>query len=46
MIAPLGAIIKKKLPITYITHGQGVPKDISTAKKYGYKLIEGLFGKI
>ena len=40
------AIIKKKLPITYITHGQGVPKDISTAKKYGYKLIEGLFGKI
>ncbi|MBW5380096.1 flagellar biosynthesis regulator FlhF, partial [Brachyspira hampsonii] len=27
------AITKKKLPITYITHGQGVPKDISTAKK-------------
>ncbi|WP_295157514.1 flagellar biosynthesis regulator FlhF [uncultured Brachyspira sp.] len=40
------AIIKKKLPITYITHGQGVPKDISTAKKYGYKIIEGLFGDI
>ena len=38
------AITKKKLPITYITHGQGVPKDISTAKKYGYKIIEGLFG--
>ena len=38
------AIIKKKLPITYITHGQGVPKDISTAKKYGYKIMEGLFG--
>ena len=40
------AIIKKKLPITYITHGQGVPKDISTAKKYGYKIMEGLFGNI
>ena len=38
------AITKKKLPITYITHGQGVPKDISTAKKYGYKIMEGLFG--
>ncbi len=38
------AITKKKLPITYITHGQGVPKDISTAKKYGYKIIDGLFG--
>ena len=40
------AITKKKLPITYITHGQGVPKDISTAKKYGYKIIEGLFGNV
>ncbi|WPC24321.1 flagellar biosynthesis regulator FlhF [Brachyspira hyodysenteriae] len=38
------AITKKKLPLTYITHGQGVPKDISTAKKYGYKIMEGLFG--
>ena len=38
------AITRKKLPITYITHGQGVPKDISTAKKYGHKIIEGLFG--
>ncbi|ADG70287.1 flagellar biosynthesis regulator FlhF [Brachyspira murdochii] len=38
------AITRKKLPITYITHGQGVPKDISTAKKYGYKIMEGLFG--
>ena len=38
------SITKKKLPITYITHGQGVPKDISTAKKYGYKIMEGLFG--
>ncbi|WP_300369643.1 flagellar biosynthesis regulator FlhF [Brachyspira sp.] len=40
------AITKKKLPLTYITHGQGVPKDISTAKKYGYKIIEGLFGNV
>ncbi|MEI0747899.1 flagellar biosynthesis regulator FlhF [Brachyspira pulli] len=38
------AITRKKLPITYITYGQGVPKDISTAKKYGYKIMEGLFG--
>ncbi len=40
------AVIKNKLPITYITHGQGVPKDISAAKKYGYKIIEGLFGEL
>lgn len=38
------AITKMKTPISYITFGQGVPKDISTAKKYDKKIIEGLYG--
>ena len=40
------AISKTKIPITYVTYGQGVPKDISTAKKYGKKIIESLYGNL
>lgn len=40
------AISKTKTPITYVTHGQGVPKDISTAKKYGKNIIESLYGNL
>ena len=40
------AITGTKTPITYITYGQGVPKDISTAKKYGIKIIESLYGNL
>lgn len=38
------AISKMKTPLSYITFGQGVPKDISTAKKYNKKIIESLYG--
>ena len=40
------AITGTKTPITYVTYGQGVPKDISTAKKYGIKIIESLYGNL
>ena len=40
------AIIGTKIPITYVTYGQGVPKDISTAKKYGKNIIENLYGNL
>ena len=40
------AIIGTKTPITYVTYGQGVPKDISTAKKYGKNIIESLYGNL
>lgn len=40
------AISKTKTPITYVTYGQGVPKDISTAKKYGKSIIESLYGHL
>ncbi len=40
------AISKFKLPITYVTHGQGVPKDISTARKYGVNIVQGLYGNL
>ena len=40
------AIIGTKTPITYVTYGQGVPKDISTAKKYGKNIIENLYGNL
>ena len=40
------AIIGTKIPITYVTYGQGVPKDIATAKKYGKNIIENLYGNL
>ena len=40
------AIVGTKTPITYVTYGQGVPKDISTAKKYGKNIIESLYGNL
>lgn len=40
------AISNTKTPITYVTYGQGVPKDISTAKKYGKNIIESLYGNL
>lgn len=40
------AISKTKTPITYVTYGQGVPKDISTAEKYGKSIIESLYGHL
>ena len=40
------AISGTKTPITYVTCGQGVPKDISTAKKYGKNIIENLYGNL
>lgn len=40
------AISGTKTPITYVTCGQGVPKDISTAKKYGKNIIESLYGNL
>ena len=45
LASSLCAISKSKVPITYVTYGQGVPKDITPAKRYAHKIIEGLFGK-
>lgn len=44
LASSLCAISKSKVPITYVTYGQGVPKDIAPAKRYAHKMIEGLFG--
>ena len=44
LASSLCAISKSKVPITYVTYGQGVPKDITPAKRYAHKIIEGLFG--
>ena len=44
LASSLCAISKSKIPITYVTYGQGVPKDIAPAKRYAHKMREGLFG--
>lgn len=44
LASSLCAISKSKVPITYVTYGQGVPKDIAPAKRYAHKMLEGLFG--
>lgn len=44
LASSLSAILKNKVPITYTTFGQNVPKDITTAKKYSKQIFEGLLG--